>query len=265
MLLAIDIGNTNIVFAICNIQERIEHVWRVQTNVQRSRDEYAAILKELCSIEGIAWGDITNVIMSSVVPEVSPAIVDFCQKYLKLTPHIVSSDNAGIDINVSHPEEVGADRLVNAVCVVQHYDLPAIVIDFGTATTFDVINKAGEYEGGVISPGINLSLQALHEATAKLPHVRPTKPDQVIGKTTTQAIHSGIYWGYIGLIEGLIKKLEEELGEKCCVIATGGLAPLFYKNTDLISIQDEELTLKGLMLLHQNTIRKQNKNKSQAA
>ncbi len=249
MLLAIDAGNTNTVFAIYD-GDRLVNNWRCRTAASRTADEYASFLHDLLSIEKMRWDEISDVLIGSVVPEVNFNLTRFCQKYLNKEPTFISAENAGIAVDLPMPSEVGADRLVNAVAVVKHYQSPAVVVDFGTATTFDVIDESGAYSGGVIAPGINLSISALHQAASKLPKVSVKKPDTAIGKTTSHAIQSGIYWGYLGLIEGVIQQISNEIGAKPFVIATGGLASLFAPNTDAIDIVDEELTLKGLLEIY---------------
>lgn len=257
MLLAIDVGNTNTVFAVYKGEERLKS-WRCQTTGSRSADEYAAFLNELFQLADVQWSDIDDVIVSSVVPEANFHITGFCEKYINTTPILVDCDVVPIEIDMDQPQEVGADRLVNASAVIAEYSLPAIVIDFGTATTFDVIDANGRYSGGVIAPGVNLSVEALHHAAAKLPSVSIAKPGKAIGKTTTEAMQSGIYWGYVGLIEGILTKITEEMGAKPFVLATGGLAPLYSESTDMIDDIDDALTLKGLFSIYQN-IQKQKK------
>jgi len=251
MLLAIDIGNTNTVFAAYEGEKQV-HAWRCETAAARSHDEYASFLKQLFDLAEIKLSDIHDVIVSSVVPEANFQISRFCEKYIGRAPICVSKDNVPIEIDLDRPEEVGADRLVNAVAVAEHYKLPAIVIDFGTATTFDVITAEGRYAGGVIAPGIQLSIEALNRAAAKLPKVSVKKPDHVVGKTTVEAIQSGMYFGYQSLIEGLVARIAEGLDQKPFVIATGGLAPLYAKNTEAIDLADDDLTLKGLVKIYKN-------------
>ncbi len=251
MLLAIDIGNTNTVFAVCKGAE-ILNSWRCRTVTARTADEYAAFLHEVFRIADLGFGEITDVICSSVVPESNFHLTEFTHKFLGLEPVFVTKDLVDIAIDLERPEDVGADRLVNAVAVCEVYRTPAVVIDFGTATTFDVIDSKGQYAGGVIAPGINLSVEALNRAAAKLPKVSIQKPERVIGKSTVKAIQSGIFWGYVGLIEGIIKGLTDELGEKLTVIATGGLAPLFSESIDIIEHVDHDLTLKGLLKIYQD-------------
>lgn len=250
MLLAIDIGNTNTVFAAYKGDAQFGS-WRIRSDGARSPDEYAAFLHELFKIANLSFDDVYDVIVSSVVPEANFQITRFCEKYLSRDPMFVTKDMVGIVIDLDRPEDVGADRLVNAVAVVAHYKAPAIVIDFGTATTFDVIDQNGAYAGGVIAPGINLSMNALHQAASKLPKVSVKKPASVIGKSTIGAMQSGIYFGYQSLIAGIVKQISEELGYAPMVLATGGLAPLFADGSDVIDMVDKDLTLKGLHILYQ--------------
>ncbi len=252
VLLAIDIGNTNSVFAVYRGETLVAH-WRCQTAAGRTADEYASFLQGLFVDKKLGWKDIDDVIICSVVPDSDFHIKGFCRDYLKKKPVMVGADNVNIGIDLDRPEEIGADRLVNAVAVREFYKTPAIVIDFGTATTFDVVDKKGRYAGGAIAPGIHLSIEALHRAAAKLPRVAVKKPARAIGKNTVEAIQSGIFWGYIGLIEGVVEKLSKELGAKPYVLATGGLAPLFAPHTKSINHVDDELTLKGLLLIHQES------------
>lgn len=242
MLLAIDAGNTNIVFAIYDGDKQVE----------QCRMETTGKIPETVNEIGQKYPQINAAIICSVVPKVNDMLEKACSYLLKVEPVIVSQENAGIDIasDIKTPSEIGADRLVDAVAVCAHYQSPAIIVDFGTATTFDVVNASGQYCGGVIAPGINLSLRALHLAAAKLPQIDVAKPDKVIGGNTKEAMQSGIYWGYISLIEGMIIRIADEMGlkegQKPFVIATGGLAPLFDKGTDMIDIVDGDLIMKGL-------------------
>lgn len=240
MLLTIDIGNTNIVFALYEGDEQIE----------QARMETTGKIPE--SINDIAqkYPNIDAVIVSSVVPKANEAIEKSCAYLLKVEPVFVTHENAGIEIDLDSPDEVGADRLVNAVAIQAHYKKPAVIIDFGTATTFDVIDGQGAYQGGVIAPGINLSMTALHMAAAQLPELSIESTEKVIGKNTKDAMQSGIYWGYIGLIEGTVKRISEEMNTTPFVLATGGLAPLFMKGTDVIDAMDQDLTMKGLVAIH---------------
>ncbi|MCB1562317.1 MAG: type III pantothenate kinase [Alphaproteobacteria bacterium] len=251
MLLAIDIGNTNTVFAVYD-GDILREDWRCVTEAARSPDEYAAFTGRLFDLAGIERTQIAAVIVSSVVPEADFQIRGFCRKYLEREPIFVTPDKVNVEIDLDRPEEVGADRLVNAVAVKAFYRTPAIVIDFGTATTFDVIDARGAYAGGVIAPGINLSIHALHSAASKLPRVSVTKPERVIGKNTVQAMQSGVYWGYTGLIEGIVQKISEDMKEKPLILATGGLALLFATDSSVIDEVDGQLTLKGLLQIYKD-------------
>ncbi|MCB1782909.1 MAG: type III pantothenate kinase [Alphaproteobacteria bacterium] len=251
MLLAIDIGNTNTVFALYDEDELTES-WRCKTESARSADEYAVFLNQLFDLSSTNWTDIQDIIVSSVVPDVTFHIEKFCRKYLDCAPLFVDANCTNLIIDLDMPGEIGADRIVNAVAVTAHYQTPAIVIDFGTATTFDVIDTGGIYRGGVIAPGVRLSLEALSRRAAKLPLIGIQKPSRLIGKNTTDAMQSGMYWGYIGLIEGIIEKIEQEMGQDAFVIATGGLAPLYAQSTDVIHAVDEHLILKGLLQIYKD-------------
>ncbi len=250
MLLAIDVGNTNIVFAAYK-EEKLIGSWRLHTENARSVDEYAVFLKQALDLGGVKFKDFKDVIISSVVPETNFHLCGLCEKYMNRAPVFVTKDNVGIEIDLERPEDVGADRLVNALAVKVHYSVPAIVIDFGTATTFDVIDARGAYAGGVIAPGINLSMNALHQAASKLPKISVAKPEKVIGKSTVQAMQAGVYFGYQCLIEGIVRHIRAELGrDDVLVLATGGLADLFAEGSDVIDQVDHELTLKGLYEIH---------------
>ncbi len=251
MLLAIDAGNTNIVFAVFD-GEQVRGEWRASTDTDRTADELGVWLMQLLTIEGLKREDIHAAIIASVVPAMVFSLKTLCRRYFGCDPLVVGGEgvNLGINILLDRPEEVGADRLVNAVAAHKCYPGPMIVIDFGTATTFDVIDAEGNYCGGAIAPGINLSLEALHMAAAKLPRVAIGRPRQVIGKATVPAMQSGIFWGYVGLIEGLVKRIQEEYGSEMLVVATGGLAPLFAESTRVIHKLDPDLTLRGLLEIH---------------
>ncbi len=251
MLLAIDAGNTNVVFAVYDGDKRLQ-AWRCKTDSARTADEYASWLYPLFQAANLNFADVKETIISSVVPDANFNLRRLCEKTFMCPAVMVGQDgmDLGLTIKMNKPEEVGADRLVNAIAVVQYHRYPAIVVDFGTATTFDVIDKDGAYCGGVIAPGVNLSMNALHQAAAKLPKVGIKKPDSVIGRDTFGAMQAGIYWGYVGLVEGLIVRISTEMGVKPFVVATGGLASLFAGGTDSIDEIDEDLTLRGLVSVH---------------
>jgi type III pantothenate kinase len=255
MLLAIDSGNTNIVFAVYDgLQTRAE--WRISSDHKRTADEYGVWLAQLMALGSLRTDGIDAAIIATVVPETLFSLRMLCKKYFKCEPMVVGEANVklGIKALVDVPQEVGADRLVNAVGAFTRYGGPLIVIDFGTATTFDVVDGSGNYCGGVIAPGINLSLTALHMAAAQLPRVAVQRPKAVIGKRTVPAMLSGIYWGYVGLIEGLVARIKDEFGSPMTVIATGGLAPLFGDGTKAIDRIDPEITLWGLAEIHRRNV-----------
>ena len=253
MLLLIDCGNTNIVFAIAK-NDCILKKWRINTDPKRTADEYYVWLIKLLEIENINLLSISDCIIASVVPDALFSLLNFNKEYLKIEPFIVGENNLkiGIDINIDNPSEAGADRIVNAVAVKKFYNKPSIVIDFGTATTFDIVSKSGSYEGGIIAPGVNLSLEALYMAASRLPRIKVdnNKNINIVGKNTKDSMYSGIYWGYISLIEGLVKRINEEKNFNYYVIATGGLSNLFSKNCSIIEKVDNQLTLNGLIHIY---------------
>jgi len=251
MLLAIDSGNSNIVFAIYD-GETLRGEWRSSSDAKRTADEYGVWLTHLMGLDGLARADVTETIIATVVPETLFSLKQLCRKYFASDPMVVGDPGVeiGIGVRVSAPDEVGADRLVNAAAAHARYGGGLIIIDFGTATTFDVVDADGNYAGGVIAPGINLSLDALHMAAAKLPRIAVQRPKTVIGKRTVDAMMSGVYWGYVGLIEGLIARIRAEYGGEMSVVATGGLAPLFADGVAAIEHLDPDLTLRGLALIH---------------
>lgn len=258
MLLAIDSGNTNVVFAVYDGDE-LRASWRAATNPKRTADEYAVWLTQLMALAGHARGDIDAAIIANVVPEALFNLIGLCRRYFNCEPLIVGrgSCRLGIGVDVDMPaEHVGADRVANAVAAQDRYQVPLMVVDFGTATNFDIVDRLGNYCGGVIAPGPNLSLLALEMAAAQLPRVSIEQPASVVGRATVPAMQSGVFWGYVGLIEGLVRRIREERGETMGVVATGGLAPLFARATDVIDKVDPDLTLWGLLLIHQRNSNK---------
>jgi type III pantothenate kinase len=251
MLLAIDAGNTNIVFAVCD-GDTISGQWRVVTETARTADEYAVMLGPLLNFSGLSFADLDAAIIATVVPAALFDLRQFCRKYLKCEPLVVKDPNVklGIGVNIDRPASVGADRLVNAVAGHAKYKGALIVVDFGTATTFDIVAENGDYEGGVIAPGANLSAEALHQAAAMLPRVAIVRTQTVIGKDTIPAMQSGLFWGYIGLLEGIVARIKAEYGKPMTVVATGGLANLFYSQTPVLEHLDPDLTVRGLVLIH---------------
>ncbi|HQT66408.1 MAG: pantothenate kinase [Rhodospirillales bacterium 20-60-12] len=249
MLLVIDAGNTNIVFAVHD-GRTWRGSWRVATTVQRTSDEYGVWLSALFERAGIKSGLISRAVIGTVVPAALYHLRRLCREWFEVEPLIARAElNWGFAINVDTPSEVGADRLLNALAAHQRYRGPLVVIDFGTATTFDVIDENGAYLGGAISPGINLSIEALHQAAARLPRIAIGRPQSVIGRSTIPAMRSGIYWGYVGLIEGMVERITLEFGAPLKVVATGGLAPLFAEGSAMLETIDSDLTLDGLRLL----------------
>jgi type III pantothenate kinase len=251
MLLAINANNTNTVFAVWD-DDRLKGSWRTATEGRRTADEYVVWLDHLLALEQLSRGDVDGAVIASVVPEVNFNLLTLCRKYCHAEPVMIGDQGVelGTSALVDRPEEVGADRLVNTVAAHDRHKGPLIVVDFGTATTLDVVDADGNYIGGVIAPGINLSLAALHMAAAKLPSVRIARTDRVIGKDTVSCMQSGIYWGYVGLVEGLVERIKREFGAAMRVIVTGGLATLFAGSLDGIDQVDPELTLWGLRLIY---------------
>lgn len=252
MLLAIDCGNTNIVFAIFDGSGHLRGEWRSSTNVNRTADEIGVWLTQVMAIGELDRKQIDAAIIATVVPAVLFNLRLMCRRYFGCQALVVGAPDVdlGIEVCLDRPEEVGADRLVNAVAAREEYGGPLVIVDFGTATTFDVVDKNGSYLGGAICPGVNLSLEVLHMAAAQLPRVAIGRPERVIGKSTVQAMRSGIFWGYIGLIEGMVARISEELGMEVTAIATGGLAVLFTECTPVLKHADPDLTLKGLLALY---------------
>ncbi len=255
MLLAIDAGNTNVVFAVWD-GTAWRGRWRIATVADRTADEYAVWLMQLMAWDGLGPADIDTAAIACVVPNALYNLRRLCRDRFGVEAMVTRSDlDWGFAIRTDNPREVGADRLVNALAARVRYARPLAVIDFGTATTFDVVDAAGDYIGGVIAPGINLSLDALHRAAAALPRISINRPQAVVGRSTVPAMQSGVYWGYVGLIEGIARRIEAELEQKLTVIATGGLAPLFMDGTAAIHHLDPELTLDGLVLLAERNMK----------
>ena len=250
MLLAIEQGNTNTLFAVHDQDSWIAQ-WRSATDSSRTADEYAVWLNQLLAMAGLKLTDLDACIISSVVPQSIFNLRNLSRRYLHVEP-LVIGENAelGIAVRIDKPSEAGADRLVNAIGAQVMYSGDLIVIDSGTATTFDVVAADGGFEGGVIAPGINLSMEALHSAAAKLPRVAIQKPQRVIGKDTVGAMQSGVFWGYVALIEGLIARIKAEWDAPMTVVATGGVASLFHGATLSIDHFDPDLTIRGLLEIH---------------
>jgi len=253
MLLAIDAGNTNIVFALVDEAGAIRTRWRIATDPRRTADEYAVWLHQLLAMEGFQRSDVERVIIGTVVPRALHNLTVLAEKYFAQTPLVAGQGAAGwsLELDVVEPGSVGADRALNAIAAHERHSGDLIIIDFGTATTFDVVDYSGAYKGGIIAPGINLSLDALVAAAAKLPRIAIAAPDDqsVIGRTTESQMQIGVYWGYVALIEGLVERLKAEIGRPVTVIASGGLAILFDQHTDAFDAIEPDLTIHGLTLL----------------
>ena len=250
MLLAIDAGNTNVVFALVAEGGEIRARWRIATDPRRTADEYAVWLHQLLALEGFAKSDVGRVIIATVVPRALHNLTVLAQKYFKQDPIVAGAGGWPIELDVVEPQSVGADRALNVMAAHARHKGDLVVIDFGTATTFDVVDYSGAYKGGIIAPGINLSLDALVAAAAKLPRIAIAAPDgdSVVGRTTESQMLIGVYWGYVALIEGLVARLKAEIGRPVTVIATGGLAILFDQQTSAFDAIEPDLTIQGLAL-----------------
>ena len=249
MLLAIDIGNTTVALGIFQ-GEKLRATWRVSTDIHKLPDEYAVILSNLLGLEALAFAEIDRAIISSSVPPLVATFEELCQRYFKVSPLVVGSGiKTGVKILLDNPREVGPDRVVNAAAAHRLYGGPLIVIDLGTATSFDAVSAEGDYIGGAIAPGIGIAVDALFERAARLPRVELVCPKKAIGKNTVSAMQSGIIFGYVGLIEGIVARVKKELGGNARVIATGGLVDIIARETDVIDVVDHDLTLVGLRLI----------------
>ena len=253
MLLAIDIGNTNIVIGLFR-DDAIVATWRLGTDARRTSDEFVALMLTLLQHQGLSHSQVDAAIISSVVPPLTGTLEAACRSCFNVEPLTVGPDTlTGIRVLIDHPSEVGADRVVNAVAAHHMYGrdgLPLIVIDFGTATTFDAVSPQGDYLGGAIAPGIGLAAEALVQRAARLPRIDLAFPETVVGKNTVHAMQAGLMFGYLSLVEGIVLRMKRELGEEALVIATGGLAPIIGPRTDLVGSIEPDLTLYGLRLIY---------------
>lgn len=253
MLLAIDVGNTNIVLGVFR-EAALVHSWRLATLRERTADELGILVTGLCLHHQVTRQDITGIVMASVVPPLTGTMITMAREYFGQTPlNVDPSQNAGMPILYENPGEVGADRVVNGIAAYEQYarrnKRAVIVVDFGTATTFDVVSASGEYLGGVICPGPQISADALFQRAAKLPRIDVRKPDRVIGRTTVASMQAGLFWGYVDMVEGLVRRIRSELGGDAAVVATGGLAESVAPETKLVEHVDAELTLTGLRMV----------------
>jgi type III pantothenate kinase len=249
MLFVMDVGNTQTTVALFKGKEAV-HCWRLSTARQRTPDEWGALLQSLFHLHDLDINSVEAVAVSSVVPTADWPLRQMCSRYFKREPLFVAPGiKTGIQILYDNPLEVGADRIVNAVAAGVKYEVPAIVVDFGTATTFDMLDDSGNYLGGVIAPGVAISAEALFSHAAKLPKVEISRPKRIIGKSTVGSMQSGLYWGYVSLVEGILKRMKREYGAVKTVVATGGLAPLLAKDCPNVDAVDENLTLEGLRII----------------
>ncbi len=251
MLLAIDVGNTHTVLGIFSGEELMNN-WRLSTSKERTVDEYGILTRNLFSIAGISFEKVRGIAISSVVPPLNDTLEEMSTSYFHMEPLFVQPGiKTGMPILYENPHDVGADRIANAVAAINLFGAPSIVIDFGTATTFDVITDKGEYQGGIIVPGPEISADALFEKTARLPRIGIKKPPKVIGKNTVHSIQSGLYYGYVSLVKGIVEAIKEELKTELEVIATGGLVHSFIKDMSFINHLKQNLTLHGLRIIYE--------------
>jgi type III pantothenate kinase len=250
MLLTIDIGNSNITFGLYNGSNELQHHWRIKTDHGRLPDEYGIIILGLMRHEGLKFENITGVVMASVVPPLTQVFVRMVERYIKQTPLVVEAGvKTGVPIRYDSPRDVGADRICDAVGAYKLYGGPACVVDFGTATTFNAISAKGEYLGGAIAPGIGIAAEALFSRTSKLPRVDLTRPPKAIGANTVHAMQSGLIFGYVSIVEGMVARFKKELGDDTRVIGTGGWVRVIGPETNVIDIVNPWLTLEGLRLI----------------
>lgn len=250
MLLVIDVGNTNTALGVYD-RGHLRATWRLTTARERTVDELGILFRNLFVLEGLEFREIDGIAIASVVPPLDFPLRKMAATYFGIDPLFVTAESAGIRIDYERPSDVGADRIADAVAAFEKHGGPCVIVDFGTATTFDAVSADGTYLGGVIAPGISISAEALFERTAKLPRVDIRRPGSVVGKTTVASIQSGLYYGYVGLVEGIVKGLLQELGDKAHVIATGGLSHLIGRATPLIQHIDDDLTLDGIRIVHE--------------
>lgn len=257
MIFVLDTGNTNTVLGVFKNDELL-YEWRIKTDRHKTEDEFGMIIRSLFDHANISFSDFEGVIISSVVPPIMIALEKMSRIYFNVEPLIIGRENVKdfLKMTYPHPQELGADRVVNAVGAIEEYGNPLIIIDFGTATTFCYINENKEYVGGIIAPGIKISMEALYEKASKLPRIEIQAPESTIGLSTIGAMESGVFYGYIGQVDSLVRRIKEEQNTKAVVIATGGLASLIAEESDTIDIVDTHLTLKGLYLIYQKNMQK---------
>jgi len=252
MILVLDIGNTNTVIGVFDKGD-LRYEWRIQTDRHKTEDEFGMLIKSLFDHKGITLAAIRGIIISSVVPAIMQALEKMCHIYFHLTPMVVGKEDVDtcIDIQYPQPKEIGADRIVNAVGAIALYQEPLIIIDFGTATTFCYVDENKAYQGGIIAPGIKISMDALYSHASKLPKIEIEQPEYVVGRSTTEAMQSGVYYGYVGQVDGIVTRMQQTMIEQPTVIATGGLAPLIARGSETIHYIETHLTLYGLYIIYE--------------
>ena len=254
MIFVLDVGNTNTVLGVYKNDE-LQHHWRIETSRNKTEDEYGMIIKSLLEHEDLSFTDFDGIIISSVVPPIMAALERMCEKYFKMKPLVVGAGiKTGLDIKYDNPKEVGADRIVNAVAAIHQYGGPLIIVDFGTATTYCYVNEKKQYMGGAIAPGIGISTEALYSRASKLPRIEIVKPDSIVGRSTVSAMQAGILYGYVGQVEGIVRRMKAESPVEPKVIATGGLSALIADESNVIDVVDPYLTLTGLKIIYQRNI-----------
>lgn len=255
MIFVCDVGNTNIVTGAFD-DGRLVHHWRISTDREKTEDEFAMLINNLFQYSGLSFADFNGVAISSVVPSIMFALERMCEKYFHVKPLIVGPGiRTGLNLKYDNPKEIGADLIVNAVAAVHDYQVPIIVIDFGTATTYSYIDEKADYIGGAIAPGINISTEALYEKASKLPRIEIAKPPHIVGRNTIHAMQSGVLFGYVGQVEGIVTRMKKRSPLTPIVVATGGLCSLISNETDVIDHVDPLLTLKGLYLIYRRNVR----------
>lgn len=250
MIFVFDVGNSTMIFGVYE-GDTLKHHWRINTSGSKTEDEYAMTIKSLFAHVGLTFSDITGIVISSVVPPIMFALERMCEKYFHLTPMIIGPGiKTGLDIKTDDPKEIGADRIVNAVAAIHGFGAPVIIVDFGTATTYCYVNERGQYSGGAIAPGIEIATDALISHASKLPRIEIARPPSVIGTNTIHSMQSGVLYGYVSQVEGVVSRMKAETNQNPTVVATGGLASLIAEKTACVHHVDPYLTLKGLQLIY---------------